>query len=154
MKDLLSHLYVLIPVLDNQKHYWVSEDEIEKLLKHGEGWLSSHPSKDLIVSRYLKRQKDLTNEALTRLHEEDEQQIDIIERVHANEEEKLESGLSLHLQRMQAVLNVLKDHHINSVVDLGCGEGVLIKVLLRDSLFSRILGVDVSYKQLERANRS
>ena len=67
LNDLLSHLYVLIPVLDNQKHYWVNEDEIKKLLKHGEGWLSNHPSKDLIVSRYLKRQRDLTDEAFDRL---------------------------------------------------------------------------------------
>lgn len=153
LKDLLSHLYVLIPVLDNQKHYWVTEDEIEKLLKHGEGWLSNHPSKDLIVSRYLKRQRDLTDEALTRLREEEGQQIDIIEQVHANAEEKLERGLSLHLQRMQAVLNVLKEHQVNSVVDLGCGEGILMKTLLADSSFSHILGVDVSYKQLERAKQ-
>ncbi len=153
LKDLLSHLYVLIPVLDNQKHYWINEDEIEKLLKHGEGWLSNHPSKDLIVSRYLKRQRDLTDEALIRLREEEEEQIDIVERVHANEEEKLESGLSLHLQRMQAVLSVLKEHQVDSVVDLGCGEGILIKTLLCDSSFSRILGVDVSYKQLERAKQ-
>lgn len=152
LKDLLSHLYVLIPVLDNQKHYWVTEDEIEKLLRHGEGWLSDHPSKDLIVSRYLKRQRDLTDEALARLHQE-EAQTDTIERVHANEEEKLERDLSLHLQRMQAVLNVLKEHQVNSVVDLGCGEGILIKTLLRDPSFSQILGVDVSYKQLERAKQ-
>jgi 3' terminal RNA ribose 2'-O-methyltransferase Hen1 len=152
LKDLLSHLYVLIPVLDDQKHYWVAEAEVEKLLKHGEGWLSSHPCKDLIVSRYLKRQRDLTNEALTRLQEEDGQ-LDIFEKVHANEEEKLESLLSLHLQRMQAVVNILKEHHICSVVDLGCGEGVLINSLLEDSSFTRILGVDVSFRQLERAKQ-
>jgi 3' terminal RNA ribose 2'-O-methyltransferase Hen1 len=40
LQDLLTHLYVLVPVLDNKKHYWVGEDEIEKLLKRGEGWLS------------------------------------------------------------------------------------------------------------------
>lgn len=153
LKDLLSHLYVLIPVLDNQKHYWVNEDEIEKLLKHGEGWLVDHPSKDLIVSRYLKRQRDLTEEALSRLHEDEPEQIGIIERSHANEEEKLESRLSLHLQRMQAVTKVLKEHQVTSVVDLGCGEGILIKSLLHDPSFNHILGVDVSYKQLERAKQ-
>ncbi|HZB88262.1 MAG TPA: 3' terminal RNA ribose 2'-O-methyltransferase Hen1 [Terracidiphilus sp.] len=71
LQDLLTHLYVLIPVLDNEKHYWVANDEIEKLLKRGEGWLSSHPEKDLIVSRYLKRQRSLTREALSRLLAED-----------------------------------------------------------------------------------
>jgi 3' terminal RNA ribose 2'-O-methyltransferase Hen1 len=67
LQDLLTHLYVLIPVLDNEKHYWVGEDEIEKLLKRGEGWLGQHPERELIVSRYLKRQKRLTREALDRL---------------------------------------------------------------------------------------
>ena len=68
-QDLLTHLYVLIPVLDNEKHYWVANDEIEKLLKRGEGWLGPIPEKDLIVSRYLKRQRHLTREALSRLLE-------------------------------------------------------------------------------------
>jgi 3' terminal RNA ribose 2'-O-methyltransferase Hen1 len=55
LQDLLTHLYMLIPVLDNEKHYWVAGDEIDKLLRRGEGWLGTHPEKDLIVSRYLKR---------------------------------------------------------------------------------------------------
>ncbi len=59
LQKLLTHLYVLIPVLDNEKHYWVGEDEIEKLLKRGEGWLGAHPEKELIVARYLKRQRTL-----------------------------------------------------------------------------------------------
>ena len=49
MRDLLSHLYVLVPVLDDEKHYWVGEDQVEKLLRHGEGWLAAHPERDLIA---------------------------------------------------------------------------------------------------------
>src|SRR5207302_5231655 len=30
LRELLTHLYVLIPVLDNDKHYWVGEDEVAK----------------------------------------------------------------------------------------------------------------------------
>jgi 3' terminal RNA ribose 2'-O-methyltransferase Hen1 len=37
LADLLTHLYVLIPVLDDEKHYWVGDDEVEKLIRHGEG---------------------------------------------------------------------------------------------------------------------
>ncbi len=70
LKTLLTHLYVLIPVLDNEKHYWVGEDEIEKLLKRGEGWLGEHPEKELIVSRYLKRQRGVAREAVERVAEE------------------------------------------------------------------------------------
>jgi hypothetical protein len=41
LRDLLAHLYVLIPVLDDDKHYWVGADEVDKLLRHGEGWLAA-----------------------------------------------------------------------------------------------------------------
>ena len=67
LSDLLSHLYVLIPVLDNEKHYWVGEEEVEKLLRHGERWLSTHPQRDVITSLYLRRKRTLTREALARL---------------------------------------------------------------------------------------
>ena len=46
VRELLSHLYVLIPALDNEKHYFVSQNEIDKLLEKGKGWLSSHPEKE------------------------------------------------------------------------------------------------------------
>ena len=67
LQNLLTHLYVLIPVLDAEKHYWVGQDEVEKLLRHGEGWLQSHPERELIVKRYLRYQKRLADEALARL---------------------------------------------------------------------------------------
>ena len=39
LQDLLNHLYVLIPVLDAEKHYWVGDDEVEKLLRREkDGW--------------------------------------------------------------------------------------------------------------------
>ncbi len=53
LSNLLNHLYVLIPVFDKQKHYYVSADEIEKLMKHGEGWLANHPARNKIVNRYF-----------------------------------------------------------------------------------------------------
>lgn len=68
LSDLLTHLYVLIPVLDDDKHYWVGDAEVEKLLRHGEGWLREHPERELITNRYLKHQKWLAREALSRLH--------------------------------------------------------------------------------------
>ena len=43
LAELLAHLYVLIPVLDDDKHYYVGQDELEKLLRQGEGWLAGHP---------------------------------------------------------------------------------------------------------------
>ena len=152
LQDLLTHLYVLIPVLDREKHYWVGDDEVEKLLKRGEGWLAQHPEKDLIVSRYLKRQRQLTRAALERLTAEEETDAEAAEGVSRDEEEqKVERPLGLHEQRMGTVLSVLRGLGVKRVLDLGCGEGKLLRYLLADSQFESILGMDVSWRSLEIA---
>ncbi|RZU40802.1 3' terminal RNA ribose 2'-O-methyltransferase Hen1 [Edaphobacter modestus] len=149
LQDLLTYLYVLIPVLDNEKHYWVAQDEIEKLLTRGEGWLPRHPEKDLIVSRYLKRQRNLTREALSRLLVDDTPS-DETEDAPA-ESGAAESTLSLHAQRLQTVLSVIKGTGAKRVLDLGCGEGKLLRLLLAEKQFESILGMDVSWRSLETA---
>jgi hypothetical protein len=62
LRELLTHLYVLVPVLDAEKHYWVGDAEVEKLLRRGEGWLPGHPERELIVNRYLKYRRSLTSD--------------------------------------------------------------------------------------------
>lgn len=150
LQDLLTHLYVLIPVLDNEKHYWVANDEIEKLLKRGEGWLGAHPEKDLIVSRYLKRQRSLTREALSRLLAEDAPS-DEADQTPSVALPVTERAPSLHDQRLLTVLSVIRDTGAKRVVDLGCGEGKLLKLLLSEKQFEAILGMDVSWRSLETA---
>jgi 3' terminal RNA ribose 2'-O-methyltransferase Hen1 len=151
LQDLLTHLYVLIPVLDDEKHYWVGEDEIQKLLHRGEGWLAQHPEKDLIVSRYLKRQRRLTREALERLSEDQSATDEPEESAHNNEEQTVERPLGLHEQRMGSVLSVLRGVDARRVVDLGCGEGKLLRSLLADPQFESILGMDVAWRSIEIA---
>ncbi len=151
--DVLNHLYVLLPVLDDQKHYWVSRDEIEKLLRRGEGWLRDHPEHELITRRYLRYQPRLAREALARLLEEDQADPDRDVRLHDREEEQVERRIGLGEQRMDAVLRALKEAGAARVLDLGCGDGRLLQALLRDGSFERIVGVDVSYAVLERAAR-
>jgi len=153
LQDLLAHLYVLIPVLDDDKHYWVSRDEVDKLLSKGEGWLESHPEKELIARRYLKYQTGLMRAALDRLVEEESPDADEVEEAHAAEEEAVEAPLRLNDQRLNAVVAALRDAGAKSVVDLGCGEGKLLKLLLKDKSFERIIGMDVSYRTLEIAQR-
>jgi 3' terminal RNA ribose 2'-O-methyltransferase Hen1 len=150
LQDLLTHLYVLIPVMDNEKHYWVANDEIEKLLKRGEGWLGAHPEKDLIVSRYLKRQRSLTQEALSRLLAEDAPSVEADQSPSVGPP-VTELAPSLHDQRLQTVLSVIRDTGAKRVVDLGCGEGKLLKLLLSEKQFETILGMDVSWRSLETA---
>jgi 3' terminal RNA ribose 2'-O-methyltransferase Hen1 len=151
--DLLTHLYVLIPVLDDDKHYYVSDEEIDKLLSRGEGWLNAHPERDLIVERYLKHQHYLKREALDRLR--GEQSAVPGNRPNAEEtvaeEEVAEQELKLHQHRLKAVLSVLEESGASRVLDLGCGPGRLLEALLKRPQFVEIVGMDISHRALERA---
>ena len=151
LQDLLSHLYVLIPVLDDEKHYWVGDEEVDKLLRHGEGWLATHPEQQQIAKRYLKRQGRLVRTAIAQLVEEDNPNPDDTQADHELEEAAVEKPISLNQQRLEAVLAALKASGARRVLDLGCGEGRLLKELLQDKTFEEIVGVDVSYRALEIA---
>jgi 3' terminal RNA ribose 2'-O-methyltransferase Hen1 len=152
LQDLLTHIYVLIPVLDNEKHYWVGDDEVEKLLRHGTHWLASHPEKEEITKRYLKYRRDLAKDALARLVDEESPDPDVAEVVHNSEEEAVERALNLNEQRLNSVVAALRSTNAKRVMDLGCGEGKLLRVLLEDRTFEEIVGVDVSHRALQIAN--
>ncbi|HWZ99448.1 MAG TPA: 3' terminal RNA ribose 2'-O-methyltransferase Hen1 [Candidatus Dormibacteraeota bacterium] len=151
LSELLNHLYVLIPVLDDEKHYWVSEDEVEKLLKRGKGWLAAHPERDAITRRYLRHQRSLMYSALDRLAEEDKLDEDEAAQVHAEEEQKVEERISLNQQRLGSVLGALRQTGAKRVLDLGCGEGRLLRMLLEEKSFANIVGMDVSIRALQMA---
>lgn len=153
LSELLTHLYVLIPVLDDDKHYWVGDAEVEKLLRHGEGWLREHPERELITNRYLKHRKQLAREALSRLMDEEEPAADEVAEINAREEEAIEKPISLAEQRTGAVMAALRGSGAKRVLDLGCGEGRLLRELLNDKAFAEIIGMDVSHRALEIAAR-
>ncbi len=148
--DLLSHLYVLIPVLDTEKHYWVGDAEVEKLLKRGQDWLADHPARDEIVPRYLRGMRSLSRQALCRLTDNDADE-DNTDTVKGHDEERLEARISLNELRTGSVLAEIKNSGAGSVIDLGCGEGRLLKRLFADRSLNRIVGMDVSMQALERA---
>jgi 3' terminal RNA ribose 2'-O-methyltransferase Hen1 len=145
LSELLTHLYVLIPVLDDDKHYWVGDDEVEKLLAHGAGWLDTHPEREAIARRYLAHQKSLARAALERLTSEE------VEEAPA-QEPALEKALSLDEQRRSAVVSALEESGASRVLDLGCGEGKLLRALLAVKQFKEIAGMDVSLRALEVAS--
>lgn len=152
LKDLLSHLYVLIPVLDDDKHYYVDEAEVQKLLKHGEGWLAKHPAKELISMRYLSHKRSLSKMALAQLVIEETDDPEESEAVNNSTEEEVERPLSLNEQRMNSVVQALKEYGARRVIDLGCGEGRLLRLLLEHREFEQITGVDVAPGVLEKAH--
>jgi SAM-dependent methyltransferase len=214
LADALNHLYVLLPVLDDAKHYWVTSDEVDKLVRAGEGWLAGHPERALITRRYLAHQRPLIASAVGRLAEVDDTPAETLDNAVSDEEAAEaatnpaaedadpatgETGGSpagtggdagpvtragdtgpatgeaagtptaggaagpgdgagaaqrppgLAAQRREAVLAALRTAGAASVVDLGCGSGVLLRALLADPAFTRVLGVDVSYRALQVA---
>ena len=153
--DALNHLYVLLPVLDDAKHYWVAPDEIDKLLRSGEGWLSAHPEKVLITRRYLAHRKSLATTALELLDRADPDTVDAPADTSADEEAELPvvRKRSLAEQRREAVLAALHEAGASKVLDLGCGAGALLTALLADRRFREITGVDISTRALEMAAR-
>jgi 3' terminal RNA ribose 2'-O-methyltransferase Hen1 len=154
LSELLSHLYVLIPVLDDDKHYWVGDDEVEKLMRRGATWLAEHPERELIVERYLKRQRSLTREALARLAEEDQADPEAEEARRNRQEEAVEERVGpLNKQRLATVFATLKQLGAHRVLDLGCGDGPLLRLLMDDPSFRVIVGMDVSQRALQLAAR-
>ncbi|MFI8306251.1 3' terminal RNA ribose 2'-O-methyltransferase Hen1 [Streptomyces sp. NPDC085927] len=158
LAQALRHLYVLLPVLDDAKHYWVSSDEVDKLLRAGEGWLPGHPEQKLIISRYLTRRWSLTRQALERLElvrlaeadDSDVEEIDNAVEADTGSEERL---TPLAVQRRDAIVTALGASGAARVLDLGCGQGQLVQELLRHPAFTEIVGVDVSMRALTIASR-
>ncbi|MER5445030.1 3' terminal RNA ribose 2'-O-methyltransferase Hen1 [Streptomyces sp. NPDC002764] len=158
LAEALRHLYVLLPVLDDAKHYWVSPDEVDKLLRAGEGWLPGHPEQKLITSRYLARRWSLTREAmerleLVRLAEADDSEVEDIDNAVEEETEAEERPTPLAVQRRDAIIEALGAAGASRVLDLGCGQGQLVQALLKDARFTEIVGVDVSMRALTIASR-
>lgn len=147
LKEILSHLYVLIPALDNDKHYFVSQGEVEKLLEKGKDWLSTHPEMEQITRRYLKNLNSLSKQALERLTD-GEGIEDAAEEENPVEQKRKET---LNQKRLTSVLGQLKESGAQKVLDLGCGEGKLIRMLLREKQFTQIAGMDISYAVLTKA---
>jgi 3' terminal RNA ribose 2'-O-methyltransferase Hen1 len=175
LADALNHLYVLLPVLDDSKHYWVSTDEVDKLVRAGTGWLAGHPEKPLITRRYLAHRSGLYRSALARLAEVDDADPEVFDNAvpDPDQEPDGEPGLvvaapagqvcadigvndapvPLAEQRSGAVLAVLRAAHAHRVADVGCGEGALTAALLADDAFTEVIAADVSSRALAIAER-
>ncbi|MFK8912483.1 3' terminal RNA ribose 2'-O-methyltransferase Hen1 [Streptomyces sp. YS-3] len=158
LADALRQLYVLLPVLDDAKHYWVAPDEVDKLLRAGDGWLADHPEQKLITSRYLSRRWGLTRQAmerleLVRLAEADDTAVETIDNAVDETSDTEERPVPLAVMRREAILAALVEAGASRVLDLGCGQGQLLQELLKDVRFTEIVGVDVSMRALTIAAR-
>jgi len=152
LADALNHLYVLLPVLDDGKHYWVSPDEVDKLIRAGGGWLAGHPEKELITRRYLAHRSWLYHAALARLAEVDDAEPESFDNAVADPrsgDDEPDRPMPLAEQRRGAVLAVLRAAGARRVADLGCGDGALTAALLADPWFTEVIAADVAVRALE-----
>jgi 3' terminal RNA ribose 2'-O-methyltransferase Hen1 len=153
LADALNHLYVLLPVLDDAKHYWVSTEEVDKLIRAGGDWLAGHPHKQLITTRYLSHRRALTRSALARLAEADDAEPEELDNA-VTEEDADEPRKPLAIQRRTAILAILRELGARRIGDFGCGSGVLTRALLAEKHIEKIVAVDVSARALQLAARS
>jgi 3' terminal RNA ribose 2'-O-methyltransferase Hen1 len=155
LADALNHLYVLLPVLDDAKHYWVSIDEVDKLIRAGGGWLAAHPEKALITRRYLAHRRELTQSALARLADVDDAEVEQFDNAldGAVVLDAPERPVLLAEQRRGAVLAAVRASGARRVGDLGCGEGELVLDLLAERGIERVVATDVSARALQIAAR-
>ena len=152
LRDLLKHLYLLIPVFDRQKHYWVGSAEVDKLLGHGEEWLAQHPEKEFIVRRYFERKRSFSEKVLERLAGTEDMAAPDAEEISVDPV-VAEKKQSLNSLRLEAVFQALKETGASSVIDMGCGEGRLLKLLIQEPQFVKIAGFDVAVSELEKTGR-
>lgn len=154
LSEALRQLTVLLPVLDDAKHYWVGDDEVGKLLRRGEGWLAEHPLRDLITTRSLAHQRSLVEDATSRLLGLDETSAATADGAAATTDRtEAAAETPLYRRRAEAVLTALADTGARTVADVGCGEGALLRHLVADRTFTTVIGTDVAPRELERAER-
>lgn len=151
--DALRHLYILLPVLDAKKHYYMDSAEVNKILQKGEGWLADHPAKHLILRNSLGRRTSLVREALAQLGIEEAEMVAEEKADEVVLEISPPKAKTLHGQRHDRVAELVRELKPRSVVDLGCGEGKLIRLLIPILGIERIVGLEVAYSTLERAIR-
>lgn len=136
---MLNHLYVLIPLFDGNKHYYIDDSEVEKLLSHGGEWLKKHPYREAIVRDSFKNIRSITEMALTRLSDDEA-------------ENKTPKFKRLDTARHDTVIQAVLDSNAKTVLDLGCGEGKYVVRLAEEPQIVHITGADVAVKILGAAN--
>ncbi|EGW40788.1 3' terminal RNA ribose 2'-O-methyltransferase Hen1 [Desulfosporosinus sp. OT] len=151
VQNALKHLFVLIPVLDNYRHYFIDEREIEKLERYGEGWLADHPLKDLIIKRTL-RFRELIDQVGENFDQADTNADTNNEALTPELELKSQPVVRLNELRYQRVVKIVENLPAReSIVDFGAGEGKLSARLGFIPGVQEILAVEPTEKEQLRA---
>ena len=159
VQNALRHLFVLIPVLDNYRHYFIDEREIEKLERYGEGWLADHPLKDLIIKRTLRFRELIDLVGVNLSQSDNPAQLANLVQSDADKEAitpeptlKPQPVVRLNELRYQRVIKLVENLPTReSIVDFGAGEGKLSVRLGFIPGVKEILAVEPTEKEQLRA---
>jgi 3' terminal RNA ribose 2'-O-methyltransferase Hen1 len=156
LSEALSHLVVLIPVLDGENHRWVDDGDLVPFVRRVESWLPDHPYGMYILRRALKYQTSLVK-AFTERFPAITGSMARLPQLEANvwDDATVEAAgcqpLSLNSQRFSAVEAVVSALSPSSIVDLGCGDGSLVSQLVKQTSIQKLVGMDVNPLVLSRA---
>ena len=151
LKNILSHLCIILAVLDNSLHYWMNENEIDKIIEMSKVFLKNHPMEDYIMKHLSKEKINSKVKAISFVSQDKLWNRYLIPTVNKGREKLLKKQVKFNEEKHNYIISVLKGLNSKSVVDIGCGEGEFIELLFKDVNFERILGVDVSNYMIEKA---
>ncbi|AYV66644.1 MULTISPECIES: methyltransferase domain-containing protein [Niallia] len=142
IQDCFRHLFVLIPVMDQYKHYYIDEKEVDKLKRYGEGWLSSHPKRNEIIKESLVFSDLIEKSRLIESKPSEEKQAPLTKKK------------SLNQWRYEKIIETVKKlPHNSRIVDMGAGEGKLTAQLGFISGIEELIAVDPSEREQLKAKK-
>ncbi|WP_310831561.1 3' terminal RNA ribose 2'-O-methyltransferase Hen1 [Paenibacillus pedocola] len=137
LQTALQQLFVLIPALDDYKHYYISDDEVDKIRRYGAGWLEEHPQRSLILKRTLRfagaikqyeamAAKEKRSTAENSVDSEDVPAAVTVSGESAVTEMQEEPKIRLNDLRYAAIAAAVEELYAKAtIVDFGSGEGKL-----------------------------
>lgn len=132
LQKALQQFFILIPVMDDYKHYYIDETEKERLVNYGEGWLEEHPQRDFIYKKALRFKK---------LYEDPDRTI------------SQPKTTSLNTQRYETITQLVSSLAPKTVVDMGAGEGKLSQLLAQIPTLRKLYSVDPSNTALTKMQK-
>lgn len=142
IQDCFRHLFVLIPVMDQYKHYYIDEKEVDKLKRYGEGWLSFHPKRNEIIKESLIFSDLIEKSRLIESKPSKEKQAPLTKKK------------SLNQWRYEKIIETVKGlPHNSRIVDMGAGEGKLTAQLGFIRGIEELVAVEPSEREQLKAKK-
>lgn len=140
LQEILSHLYILLPVFDRQTHFWLDESQLQKFIRHCQGWLGRHPEKRLIINEYFGPVSELKYRLMKHFG---------VIRPLADKSRTP----TFNQMRRSAISDVIAASGAKTIIDLGCGDGSFVFSLHGQNRYEKLAGMDASAQNIENARK-